>query len=125
VVLVMNNRDLNYVSWEMRAQAGEKRFAGSQDVPDFPYARFAEMCGLVGVRVEKPEEIGRAWDIALGADRPVVVDCLVDPEVPPLPPHITPKQAKDFLSAILDGDARAARFVKQTWKQVFPSKVGK
>lgn len=123
VVLVMNNRDLNYVSWEMRAQAGEKRFAASQDVPDFPYAQYAELCGLLGLRIDRPEDIGRAWDIALGADRPVVVDCVVDPEVPPLPPHVTPKQAKDFLSSILHGDERAGRFIKNTFKQIFPPRV--
>src|SRR3954468_23248841 len=107
VVLVLNNRDLNQVTWEQRAMAGDARFAGSQSVPDFPYARYADQLGLVGIRVDRPEQIGAAWDQALSADRPAVVEAITDPNVPPLPPHITVAQAKAFTSSVLAGDADA------------------
>ncbi len=117
IVLVLNNRDLNQVTWEQRAMSGDPKFEGSQDLPDFPYARYAEMLGLEGIRVDRPEEVGPAWDRALAADRPVVYEAVTDPEVPPLPPHITLEQAKELSSALMGGDPNARRIVSQAFKQ--------
>jgi pyruvate dehydrogenase (quinone) len=117
LVLVLNNRDLNQVTWEQRALAGDPRFPGSQSIPDFPYARYAEELGLLGIRVDRPEQIGPAWDRALSADRPAVVEAITDPNVPPLPPHITLEQAKNFASSVLSGDVEALGFIKQTVKE--------
>ena len=119
VVMVLNNRDLNQVTWEQRALEGNPKFDASQDVPDFPYARYAELIGLRGIRVDRPEQIGDAWDSALSADRPVVLEAYTDPDVPPLPPHITFKQAKAYASAILHGDSDAAGIIKASVKQIF------
>jgi len=119
VVMVLNNRDLNQVTWEQRALEGNPKFDASQDVPDFPYARYAELIGLYGIRVERPEQIGDAWDSALSADRPVVLEAYTDPDVPPLPPHITLKQAKAYASAILHGDSDSAGIIKASVKQIF------
>jgi pyruvate dehydrogenase (quinone) len=121
VVLVLNNRDLNQVTWEQRALGGDPRFAGSQSIPDFPYARFAEELGLRGIRVDTPDAVGDAWDQALAADRPVVVEAITDPDVPPLPPHITLEQAKHFASSIWSRDAEALGFVTQTVKDAAES----
>ncbi len=79
--------------------------------------RYAEMIGLEGIRVDRPDEVGPAWDAALAADRPVVLEAVTDPEVPPLPPHITLEQAKALSSALLAGDPSAAQIVKQAFKQ--------
>jgi pyruvate dehydrogenase (quinone) len=117
VVLVLNNRDLNQVTWEQRAMSGDPKFEGSQNLPDFPYARYAEMLGLKGIRVESPDQVGSAWDEALSADRPVVYEALTDPEVPPLPPHITVEQAKALTSALMSGDPHAGRIIKQSFTQ--------
>ncbi len=116
VVLVLNNRDLNQVTWEQRAMAGDPRFEATQSIPDFPYAKYAESLGLLGVRVDRPDQIGAAWDQVLHADRPAVLEAITDPNVPPLPPHITLDQAKHFLSSLYHGDAEALGFVKQTLK---------
>jgi pyruvate dehydrogenase (quinone) len=113
---VLNNRDLNQVTWEQRAMAGDPRFEGTQSIPDFPYARYAESLGLLGVRVDRPEDIGAAWDRVLAADRPAVLEAVTDPNVPPPPPHITLEQAKQFMSAVYKGDAEALGFIKQTVK---------
>jgi pyruvate dehydrogenase (quinone) len=117
VVLVLANRDLNMVTWEMRALAGEPKLPESQDVPALDHARFAELCGLRGIRVDAPEQVGPAWDEALRADRPVVIDAICDPEVPPLPPHVTFEQAKHFAQAVLKGDPNAWRMIKQSFKK--------
>jgi pyruvate dehydrogenase (quinone) len=116
IVLVLNNRDLNLVTWEQRALEGDPKFEASQDIPDFPYARYAELIGLKGVRVELPEEIGDAWDEVLAADRPAVLEAVTDPEVPPLPPHITFEQARHFLLSIARGDSGRRAMIEQSFK---------
>lgn len=119
VVMVLNNRDLNQVTWEQRAMEGDPKFEASQDVPDFPYAAYAELIGLRGLRVDQPDKLGAAWDYAMGADRPVILEVYADPDVPPLPPHITFKQARAYASAILHGDPDSAGIIKQSVKQIF------
>ena len=89
IVLVLNNRDLNQVTWEQRAMSGDPKFVASQELPDFPYARWAELLGLNGIRVDDPDAVGDCLGRALAADRPTVLEVVTDPEVPPLPPHIT------------------------------------
>lgn len=116
VILVLHNNDLNQVTWEMRAMEGDPKFEASQYVPDFPYARYAEMLGLKGVRVDDPEDIGDAWDEVLDASRPAVLEAITDPDVPPLPPHITLEQAKAFTFSIAKGDPDSAGIIKQSIK---------
>ncbi len=120
IVLVLNNRDLNQVTWEMRAMAGSAKFQASQDLPDVRYSQFAESLGLRGIFVDKPDLVGPAWEEALRADRPVVYEAYVDPDVPPLPPHITLEQAKEFTSSIVAGDPNRAGFIVQAVEQMFP-----
>jgi pyruvate dehydrogenase (quinone) len=114
VVCVLNNRDLNQVTWEQRVMSGDPKLDASQVLPDFDYAGYARMLGLHGARVERPEEIGKAWDDALAAGRPALVEFITDPEVPPLPPHIRFEQAKELTGTILQGDPASAHFVKQS-----------
>lgn len=116
VVLVLNNQDLNQVTWEMRAQDGDPKFPATQTVPDFPYARYGEMLGLKGVFVDDPERLGTAWDEVLSADRPAVLEVKTDPNVPPLPPHIRLSNAKAFMSTIWSGDPEAGSMLRQTIK---------
>ncbi|QWV97495.1 thiamine pyrophosphate-requiring protein [Geomonas nitrogeniifigens] len=118
VVLVLNNGDLNQVTWEQRVMNGDAKFSASQDIPEFPYAGYAEMLGLNGIRLDDPEQIRSAWRTALSANRPVVIDARCDPDVPPLPPHITFDQAKGFLSSIFKGDPNLGGIVTQSAKQM-------
>jgi pyruvate dehydrogenase (quinone) len=125
-VMVLNNGDLNQVTWEQRAMQGDPKFEASQLVPDFPYAEYARLLGLGGIRVDHPDAIGPAWDRALAADRPTVVEMVTDPNVPPLPPHITFDQAKAYLSALINRDPDSIRMVtasaKEWWDGVFPGR---
>jgi pyruvate dehydrogenase (quinone) len=107
VVCVFNNEDLNQVTWEQRVLAGDPKYEGSQAIPDFHAARYAELLGLRGIKVDDPEAIGPAWDEALAADRPTVIEVVVDPDIPPLPPHITFEQAAAMASAMANGDPDA------------------
>ena len=117
VVIVLNNGDLNQVTWEQRVLAGEAKLEASQNLPAFDYAAFARQIGLEGIRVERPEEVAPALDRALAADRPAVVDVPTDPEVPPLPPHIRIEHAKGLLGALMHGDPESTRIVRQSLRE--------
>jgi pyruvate dehydrogenase (quinone) len=116
VVLVLNNRDLNQVTWEQRVLSGDPKLEASQVVPDFPYARFAELLGFTGIRVTAPEEVGPAWEEALAADGPVVYEAVTDPEVPPLPPHVEPQQARNLARALARRDPAAREIIRHALK---------
>lgn len=118
LILVLNNNDLNMVSWEQRLLAGEPKFEASQDLPDFNYASYAQMLGFEGIRVETPDDIIPAIESAMVTRRPVLLDVISDPNVPPLPPHISFKQAMAFTSALVKGDADTMDIIRQTYKEV-------
>jgi pyruvate dehydrogenase (quinone) len=117
IVAVLHNNDLNQVTWEMRAMEGAPKFAESQTIPDVDYAAFARSIGLQGINVDRPNQIGPAWETALQADRPVLMDVRCDPNVPPIPPHATFEQMKDTASALLHGDEDTWGVVKEGIKQ--------
>jgi pyruvate dehydrogenase (quinone) len=116
VILVLNNRDLNLVTWEQRTLAGDPKFDAAQHVPDFPYARFAEMVGLRGMRIDRPGDLAAAWETAFLAEQPVLIEVIVDPDVPPLPPHITLEQAKKFAMS-LPHDSDRKGVIKETLRE--------
>ncbi|WP_209323668.1 thiamine pyrophosphate-requiring protein [Brevibacterium renqingii] len=113
VVCVLHNNDLNQVTWEIRATEGAPTFLESQKLPEVSYADFAKSIGLGAITVKDPEEIGPAWDMALSADRPTVLDVHVDPDMPPIPPHATLQQAKDTAKSMLKGDPNLLGVMKQ------------
>jgi pyruvate dehydrogenase (quinone) len=118
IVCVFNNEDLNQVTWEQRVMEGDPKFEASQDIPNVPYHRFAELIGLQGIFVDRATDVGPAWEQALAAERPVVLEVKTDPEVPPLPPHITFQQAMHYSQMLLKGDPREAGVIKGTARQV-------
>jgi pyruvate dehydrogenase (quinone) len=118
IVCVFNNEDLNQVTWEQRVMEGDPKFEASQQIPNVPYHRFGELLGLKGIYVDDPDKLAAAWDEALTADRPVVLEVKTDPEVPPLPPHITLEQARNFVHMLVAGDPREGGVIRETAKQV-------
>jgi pyruvate dehydrogenase (quinone) len=120
IVLVLNNRDLNQVTWEERIQLGAGKTESTQSIPDFPYHRYAELIGLKGIFVDNPDQIGSAWDEALTADRPVILEAYTDPNVPPLPPHITLKDAKNFVMMMRD-EPELGSVLKNSAKELLTS----
>ena len=103
-IAVLNNNDLNQVTWEMRAMEGAPKFVESQSLPDVSYADFAAGLGLAAQTIEDPEQLGAAWDTALSATRPTVLDVHCNADVPPIPPHSTFEQVKDTARSLLAGD---------------------
>jgi pyruvate dehydrogenase (quinone) len=116
VVLVVNNRDLNQVTWEHRAMESSPKFSTSQDLPDVHYADFARSLGLGGRRIEAPHRVAAVWDEALTADRPFVIDAVVDADVPPLPPHITLDPALAMTRALLKGEPEWRGILRQSFR---------
>jgi len=117
IVLVLNNRDLNQVTWEERVQLGVGKTESTQSIPDFPYHKYAELIGLKGIFVNDPEKMGAAWDEALSADRPVILEAYTDPNVPPLPPHITVKDAVHFMT-MLPSEPELGSVLKESAKEI-------
>jgi pyruvate dehydrogenase (quinone) len=117
IVLVLNNQDLNQVTWEMRAQSGDPKFDASQSVPNVAYARYAELLGLNGVFCDNPDKLGEAWEQALSSKKPCLLEVITDPNIPPLPPHITLKQAKAFAATLLKGDPDEASVIVKSLRQ--------
>ena len=118
VVCVFNNEDLNQVTWEQRIINGDPKFEASQRIPNVSYSRFAELIGLRGIFVDSPQLLGSAWEQALGSEMPVVLEVKTDPEVPPLPPHITLHQARNFSLALLKGDPNESGMIRGAARQV-------
>ena len=116
IVLVVHNNDLNQVTWEQRVLAGDPKLEASQVLPDFPFAEYARMIGLDGVRVDHPDQIRAAWERAVHADRPFVFEAITDPNVPPLPPHIRLEQAKKMGMALIGGEDETPGIIKQAIK---------
>jgi pyruvate dehydrogenase (quinone) len=123
ICMVLNNEDLNQVTWEQRVMNGDPKFNASQQIPNVPYHRFAELIGLTGIYVDKAEQLADAWETALAAKRPVVLEVKCDPEVPPLPPHVTLQQAKAFARTLMEGDPKEGSVIANTARQVLGSVI--
>lgn len=124
LVVVLNNRDLNMVTWEQRMLAGEPKFEASQDIPDVDYAGFARMLGLNGIRIDRPEQIGQALDTAIQSDRPMVLDVVCDPNVPIIPPHIDMTMLSKFSKAMMKGDPESSQVIRQVIRQAMQGGSG-
>jgi len=125
IVCVFNNEDLNEVTWEQRVMEGNPRFAATQSIPNFAYAKFAEMLGFVGIYVDSPFALKSVWAQALASERPVVLEVKTDPDIVPLPPHLTLKEARGFLSSIAKGDPGSGHVIAETAAQVLNAFIGK
>lgn len=124
VVLVLNNEDLNQVTWEQRAMEGDPRFDASQGVPALSYADWANLIGLKGIRVTRSDQIEEAYREAFASDRPVIIDALTTPDEPPMPPHITFDEAKALTKSVMaepaGGFAGAKEAVRELLHEVLP-----
>jgi pyruvate dehydrogenase (quinone) len=118
MVLVVNNGDLNMVTWEQRGLTGDPKFEDSQNIPDVNYAEFARMLGLEGIRIDKPEDVTEGLAKAMQLEKPVLVDVICDPNVPILPPHTTTDQKKKFFSAMMKGEPERNEILKQIYEEV-------
>ncbi len=127
IFCIFVNEDLNQVTWEQRALSGDPKYAGSQSLPYAPFAEWARLLGFAGIKCDRDDDAGAAWDEAFAAGRPCLIEFMVDREVPPMPPHIKPDMAKKFMKAFMRGDpetvgimTRGARQKFQEFKESIP-----
>ncbi|GIJ23777.1 thiamine pyrophosphate-requiring protein [Micromonospora lutea] len=113
VVLVLNNRDLAFVSWEQRSSEGAPMFPDSQQLPDIAYHRWGEVLGMRGELIDHPDQVADVWQRALNADCPTVINALVDPAELMMPPHFTVDQARNTAAAVLRGDTDWAGIIRR------------
>ncbi|MEA2397201.1 MAG: hypothetical protein QOK25_757 [Thermoleophilaceae bacterium] len=114
IVLVLNNGDLNEVTWEQRAMAGDPRYEVSQTLPEFSYARYAEMLGMKALRVDTPDQVRPAWEEALAHPGPVLYEAVTDPNMPPLPPQLRFETVRNMTRAFMRGDPAARDIMRHT-----------
>ena len=115
-IMVLNNGESNDAGWEQRVLEGEP-VAEAPAQPEFPYAAYAELIGLRGLRVDHAEAVAPAWAAALGGDIPTVLEMVTDPRVAPLPPHVAPQQARAYLAALHRGDSTALGIVRSSARE--------
>ena len=97
---------------------GDPKFVASQEIPNVPYHKFGELIGMKGIYVDDPKRMGAAWDEALSSSRPVVLEVKTDPEVPPLPPHISFAQMEAFTKTLIKGDQREGGMIVNSARQL-------
>jgi pyruvate dehydrogenase (quinone) len=120
IVAVLRNDRLGLGTWQMRAIARGEADPTPYELPRFSYASYAELVGLRGIHVDDPQNLGPAWERALSADRPVVLEIVTDPDVLPLPPHLSLDRARAFALALPVDDRSTRGLFRRTVSQMFP-----
>ena len=123
IICVLNNRDLNMVTWEQRMMEGDPKLDTTQVTPDFDYAAYANSIGFVGIRVESQDQVTSAWEQALAADRPVLIEAVTDPEVSPFPDHVMMKKVEGLASAVSKGDDAPLKHAGHILQQAVEAKM--
>ena len=124
IICVLNNRDLNMVTWEQRMMEGDAKLETTQVIPDFNYAAYAQSLGFLGLRVDSPGQVLEAWHQALASDRPVVFEAITDPEVSPYPEHVMMTSAGELASAVAKGDHAALQHTGHILQRNIREKLG-
>jgi pyruvate dehydrogenase (quinone) len=101
-VVVVKNSTLGQIKWEQMVFLGNPEYGVELHPIDF--VKVAEACGGTGISVSDPAECGRALDEALAMPGPVLIEAVVDPFEPPMPPKITRDQALKFAESLLRGE---------------------
>jgi len=107
VVVIIKNNTLGQIKWEQIVFLGNPEYGC--ELHDINFAKFAEACGGLGWTVEKPEEIRPTLEHALNSNKPSLVEVVVDPFEPPMPPKVSVKQALHFAEALAKGQPSGGR----------------
>jgi thiamine pyrophosphate-dependent acetolactate synthase large subunit-like protein len=113
-VVIIKNNTLGQIKWEQIVFLGNPEYA--VDLAPIDFVKHAEACGGVGFRCEKPEEVRPALEMAFASPRPAIVEAIVDPFEPPMPPAATPKQAINFAKGLMRGEPNAGEIIATVFK---------
>src|SRR4051812_6145656 len=108
-VVIIKNNTLGQIKWEQMIFLGNPEYEVALHPIDF--AGFAECCGGVGFRCEKPDEVRPALEMAFASPKPAIIEATVDPFEPPMPPAATPKQAMKFAESLIRGEPNSGAII--------------
>jgi len=108
-VVVIKNNSLGQIKWEQMVFLGNPEFGCELEPIDF--AAFARACGGSGFTITEPSECGAILEEALATPGPVIVDAIVDPFEPPMPPYATVEQAYELGKALARGTADRGKII--------------
>jgi pyruvate dehydrogenase (quinone) len=101
-VVIVKNNSLGMIKWEQMVFLGNPEYGCELQPIDF--AAFARACGATGFTIDDPKNCGTVIDQALASPGPVIVEAVVDPFTPPMPPKITARQTVRFAESLLKGE---------------------
>ncbi|HWE60815.1 MAG TPA: thiamine pyrophosphate-dependent enzyme [Chloroflexota bacterium] len=124
-VIIIKNNTLGQIKWEQMVLEGNPEFGVNLQPIDF--AAYARACGATGYCIDDAAAAENTLREAMAQPGPVVVECVVDANEPPMPGKITTHQAVQFARALARGEGDRAAIVKQVAKDlltdVLPAKV--
>lgn len=109
-IVIIKNNSLGQIKWEQMVFLGNPEYGCELEPIDF--AAYARACGAVGFTIEDPADCGKILDQALATAGPVVVEAVVDPFEPPMPPEATLEQAYEFGKALLRGTPDRGKIIE-------------
>jgi pyruvate dehydrogenase (quinone) len=113
-VVIIKNNVLGQIKWEQMIFLGNPEYEVALHPIDF--VKFAEACGGVGFRCERPEEVRPALEAAFSSNKPAIVEAVVDPFEPPMPAQATPQQALKFAESLIRGEPDSGKIIKSIFK---------
>jgi len=108
-VIIIKNNTLGMIKWEQMVFLGNPEYGC--ELQPINFALFAQACGATGITIDDPQDCARALEQALNTPGPVLVEAVVDPFEPPMPPKVTLKQAKRFAESLVRGEPNRERIV--------------
>src|SRR5262249_9182634 len=116
-VIIIKNNTLGQIKWEQMVFLGNPKYAC--DLHPIDFVKFADACGAFGIRCDRPDNVRSVLEAALRTPGPAVVEAVVDPYEPPMPPGVTPEQAWHLAEALARGEPNRGQIVKT----IFEDKV--
>jgi pyruvate dehydrogenase (quinone) len=108
-VIVIKNNTLGQIKWEQMVFLGNPEYGVDLQPIDFPAV--ARACGMQGFTMDDPKTCGEIFDRALGTPGPVMIEAVVDPFEPPMPPKIQAKQALHFAESLMRGEPNREKII--------------
>jgi pyruvate dehydrogenase (quinone) len=109
-IVIVKNNSLGQIRWEQMAFLGNPEY--ECDLTPIQFADFARACGGAGFTIDDPSECGDILDRALATPGPAIIEAIVDPNEPPMPPKVTAKQAAHFAESLARGTPDRRKIVE-------------
>jgi pyruvate dehydrogenase (quinone) len=109
-VVVIKNNTLGMIKWEQMVFLGHPEYGCELEPIDF--AAIAKAMGAEGFLVWEPAQCGRILEEALNTPGPVLIEAVVDPHEPPMPPKATLEQGAQLAKSLVRGTPDAGKIFR-------------